>query len=167
MNNQLVIHVANSSDESAIYGLFASLIDIQERLGLPSLWRSVPKEEIVASIDTSETFVVLEDGELVGTYALEAIDNQGVWPDVENFDAAYLRRLVVHPHQHRQGIGSACLAKAEADAVLSGRTTLRLTADIEHVDVLAFYEHRGYRRCGEAWGPGYVRPDIRFEKALG
>jgi GNAT superfamily N-acetyltransferase len=92
-------------------------------------------------------FVALDDGQIIGTAALEGIE---------------LSTFFVHPKEQGRGIGTLLLQALEADARTAGIPRLTVDASITGVP---FYERQGYVRTG-AERAGTAGPQIGMVKDL-
>ena len=115
--------------------------------------RRTGPDEIAAIVeDPRQSILVLRDaGE--GLLASVVLRRDG--------DAAWLGMLSVRPTAQRGGIGKQVVAGAE-DWVLQqwGARRMRMTVIVQRVELIAWYERRGYRPTGET-APFYYG-DARF-----
>lgn len=124
--------------------------------------------ELIES-DASQIWLAERDGELLGTMELKR----------EPGGVVYIGMLAVRPDRQSQGVGRALLALGERLAVeLGWGTRLLMTVIAQRVELIAWYERRGYRTTGERRPFPYGderfglprRPDLYFsvlEKQLG
>lgn len=114
----------------------------------------------VLSTPGSAMLIAEADGELVGCCHLERR------PGAE----MYFGMFSVQPGQQGQGWGGAILAEAERRAEDSGAKTMVMSVIAQRLDLIAWYERRGYRRTGETKPFPYgderfgipKRPDLSF-----
>lgn len=122
-------------------------------------------EPIEASVQNGSTLVATaDDGEIVGTMVLTAQDS--IW-GAQQPDAAYLQRLAVDFHHHRQNIGANMLDLAAQVAKQYGKSYLRLTCPSGNSKLCAYYEKQGfYRADAKANAPTQLRPTAFFENTI-
>jgi ribosomal protein S18 acetylase RimI-like enzyme len=120
--------------------------------------------EAVAGVVRSQDRVILMaevGGRLVGCCQLERRPGAG----------GYFGLFSVRPGRQGQGWGSAILAEAERVARADwGATTMELRVLAQRIELIAWYERRGYRRTGESASFPYgnarfgipKRPDLSF-----
>jgi N-acetylglutamate synthase-like GNAT family acetyltransferase len=108
--------------------------------------------------DPAETVLVIE-GPGGGLDGCVAISDLGA-------GAAMLGMLAVRPMQQGGGLGARLIAAAEADAQTRLRAhTMKMTVIPHRLELIAFYERRGYRATGEtkpfpAHDPGFGLPKV-------
>jgi len=120
----------------------------------PVRWPEQPAQWI-AGPRTIAAWVSENRDELVGHLALTAPDPDSDWPQwrqalaVPSDRLAVVRRFFVAPEWRRQGVGDALLGLGHGEA---SRRGLRLALDVavHNQAAIRFYEHRGWRRVGEA-----------------
>ncbi|MCW8808722.1 MAG: GNAT family N-acetyltransferase [Rhodanobacter sp.] len=109
----------------------------------------------------SRVLLVEQDGALI---ACCQIERQG--------DVCYFGMFSVAPGKQGGGLGKTVLAEAERTAREQWRCrTMRMTVIEQRVELIAWYERRGYRRSGEYQPFPYgderfgipLRDDLRFE----
>lgn len=61
----------------------------------------------------------------------------------------YFGMFAVRPGSQGRGVGQQLLAAAEARAAARGARTMRMTVIAQRVELIAWYERRGYRPTGE------------------
>ncbi|MGW7449148.1 GNAT family N-acetyltransferase [Kitasatospora sp. NPDC054795] len=124
--------------------------------------RRTNPEAVTEAVGHSEGLVLLaeRDGELLACCQLE-----------QRGERAYFGMFSVRPGLQGGGIGRAVLAEAERLAVERwGVGAMEMTVIEQRVDLIAWYERRGYRRTGEFSPFPYgderfgipLRPDLRF-----
>jgi GNAT superfamily N-acetyltransferase len=124
--------------------------------------------EVVAGGAGRRMMIAETDGALLGCCQLEHRPS----------DAAYFGMFAVRPGRQGKGVGRQILAEAERIALVDwGAGRMRMTVLRQRLDILAWYERRGYHRTGETAPFPYgderyglpTRPDLEFvvlEKAL-
>ena len=72
-----------------------------------------------------------------------------VWLEPKTPEVWYLGMLVVRPGEQDQGTGRAILAAAEDLARAVGARRMEMTVISIRLELIAWYERRGYRKTGE------------------
>lgn len=107
---------------------------------------------VAALVDAPGSAVLLleRDGRLVACCHVEARGPTGASTGPAGRRLGYVGMVAVDPQQQGAGTGSAMLAAAEAHAreVLDARD-LEMTVIAQRVELIAWYERRGWRRTGE------------------
>jgi diamine N-acetyltransferase len=93
-------------------------------------------------------WVAEQDGHLVGFAQVGLGVAQGL---VQAAQPAELERLYVQEPFTRQGLGSALIRQAEAEAAAAGADVLWLSPWVHNQRALAFYDHHGYVDVGATW----------------
>jgi diamine N-acetyltransferase len=96
--------------------------------------------------DPSTFFILVERGSHLLGFAESAIGTPAPTESLEN--GMELVRLYVPRHAHREGLGSALLARTEALAMEKSVQCLWLTAWSGNASAIAFYAARGYVDIG-------------------
>lgn len=94
--------------------------------------------EAIVAAPSSQLLLAVDDEGLLGCCAVE--DHGEHW---------YFGTFAVRPAGQARGTGSALLADAERRAGAAGASALELTVIHARVDLIAWYERRGYTRTGE------------------
>ncbi|MBT2660116.1 GNAT family N-acetyltransferase [Bacillus sp. ISL-45] len=118
-------------------------------------WRYLLKggddEEILEAIKQKETYIVLNDEELIGTFTLSTTqsewDNHIFGVDPEG-DSMYLHRLAVLPAYIGKGIGKEILKWIE-DNISTDKTYLKLDCVADNSKLNQFYCANGFHYLGE------------------
>lgn len=114
------------------------------------------------AVDGGAVVLVHEDAE--GLAACVALEPDGA--------SCYLGMLTVRPRSQTRGLGRRLLAAAEQFARRRfGTREMHMTVIVQRVDLIAWYERRGYRRTGRRRPFPYgdprfglpKRPDLAFE----
>jgi ribosomal protein S18 acetylase RimI-like enzyme len=128
----VLVHSAYRGDASRVgWTTEADLLDGQ---------RTDP-EEIEALIEAKDSQLIVCEraGELVANVLLSRA-----------VDAAYVGMLAVRPELQAQGIARALLAEVERRVLADGLgTRVQMTVIAQRVELIAWYERRGYRVTGE------------------
>lgn len=101
----------------------------QHRDGIKDLLRSqhLPFEDLPASLE--HFFVVLEDGDLIGTIGMEQYEGYGL-----------LRSMVVHPGHRNKGLAENLVARLEQEALATGITGMFLLTETAE----KYFSRKGY-----------------------
>ncbi len=111
------------------------------------------EEDYGARIAKGLTWVLEEDGEILGILVLEA-----------HADHLLLDNIAVDPARHGQGIGRRLLTFTEDEARRRGYGAVELYTNEVMVENIAMYERLGYVETGRKQDRGYDR--VFFRKAL-
>lgn len=138
-----------------LYALIVSCgEDMWRRLGLDHWKPPIPVEMFREYARTKEVFAVEDDGELVATFTIgsEAPEPYPLssWAEVSH-TAIYLNKLAIHPHLQQKGLGRWCMNEIERLAAARGCQAVRFDALMRNAPLLGFYDHLGYRRCGDMY----------------
>ncbi len=109
--------------------------------------------DYAAAVATTEAWVALDAGEVVGFLLLVAED-----------DAVLLDNVAVHPSHHGRGVGRALLSHAEDRAHALDLPRLRLYTHVSMVENQRLYERIGYVETHRATDHGLTR--VFYEKRL-
>jgi ribosomal protein S18 acetylase RimI-like enzyme len=104
-------------------------------------------------IRAADTWVAVEDGEVVGLIVLR-----------RQPDHLLIENVAVHPAAQQRGIGSALLSRAEQQASGAGVAELRLYTHVTMTANQAYYRRHGYRESHRAEDDGFTR--VFFSKRL-
>jgi ribosomal protein S18 acetylase RimI-like enzyme len=114
-------------------------------LGQANWWPiPFPKDQVAASVNRKEVFVVEKEDEIVATFSL-------IWSDPKFWGsqpspAGYLHKLAVSRAFAHQGIGEKILVWAEDYVSQSGRSFLRLDCQASNPFIVAYYQAHGFRK---------------------
>ncbi len=97
--------------------------------------------------------VVLDDGRMVGTGAIRALEG----------DICQLRRMWLLPPYQRRGIGSRLVEMLFEFARQAGFKTVRLKTDVKQTGAIRFYERLGFRLVARGGSDGN---DLTMEMPL-
>ncbi len=103
--------------------------------------------------DPRQTILCLfdESNRLIGTVCLERTDGGR---------AFYLGMLTVNPSLQTAGLGKKLMIHAEAFAIQAGAVEMTLGVVSPRVELMAWYERRGYKKTGQTLPFPYG--DVRF-----
>ncbi|HEY7029212.1 MAG TPA: GNAT family N-acetyltransferase [Gemmatimonadales bacterium] len=146
------IRLAEPSEAGAAVAILnACGVEMLDRHGVPDwLLPSIPGT-IAADAAAARLFVVTEDREIIGTFALCDIPDDYFapiqWEEPEG-PAVYLHRFAISQNLQSKGIGAWCLSQMEALVRRRGRRWIRLDATLVDPRVRAFYAKAGFRERG-------------------
>ncbi|HRI89794.1 MAG TPA: GNAT family N-acetyltransferase [Candidatus Hydrogenedentes bacterium] len=128
--------------------------DMWSRLGLDHWRPPTPKETYRTYARTRRVFAVIDHGVAIATFTLGEEQPEpypdSCWEDVSH-RALYLVKLAVHPGAQQRGLGRWCMECIEGLARMDGYDAVRFDALTRNAPLLGFYDHLGYRRCGEMY----------------
>lgn len=103
-------------------------------------------EEMQRLIEKSPTYLAYQNGDAVGTVALQWEDTR-VWGDQPPV-AGYIHRLAIKEGCEGQGMGEKIISWAGNEVSLQGRRLLRLDCDEKNEKLCAYYERLGFKKVG-------------------
>ncbi|SOC43890.1 GNAT family N-acetyltransferase [Ureibacillus acetophenoni] len=118
-------------------------------------------EEIKQAIANQETYIVMNDNELVATFTLLSKQSEWdfhIWGEDHTSNTLYLHRLAIVPSYMNKGLGKRILAWIEENT--SNKEYLRLDCVEENKKLNSFYKNSGYELVGVTDGHS------KFEKRL-
>ncbi len=145
----MVLRLAKEEDLTEINLLFSLITADLDKKGI-CIWDEIyPACAFPDDIKNEGLFLLEEDGEIVGAFALcDAPSDEGsiVW-EKPQAKAKYLYRLGVSPGHLRKGIGSLLVNEAEKIARDTGAEYLRLLVVDFNAPAESFYLKLGYTRA--------------------
>jgi GNAT superfamily N-acetyltransferase len=108
-------------------------------------------DEILQAIENQNTFVVIKDGIMVGTFTLSAKQSewdQHIFGVEDTNDSLYLHRLAIYPKYMGNGIGKNILEWIEENHH-SEMTFLKLDCVADNERLNQFYRENGFTYMGE------------------
>ena len=142
------IRSADGGDAPAVAGCVrAAYSKYVERIGKEP---APMRQDHAAAIEAGETYVLVEDGELVGTMNVRA---QG--------DHLFIGSLAVRPDRQGEGIGKRLMAFAEGRAARADLQEIRLYTNEKMWENLAFYGRLGFEETHRKLDDGYRRVHLR------
>ena len=151
------IRKSNENDFEAMQALFDEARGTIALLGINQWQNGEPSPDVVREdIALGQSRVVLEDGQLCGTFALmnesdptyDVIEG-GVWAtgnDNKNYQA--IHRVAVAVRMRGKGISTAIIEYAAFHARALGRTSLRIDTHEGNVVMRRMLEKHGFSLCG-------------------
>jgi GNAT superfamily N-acetyltransferase len=105
--------------------------------------------EILQSIQNNETYTVVKDKEIIGTFTLSS--NQNEWDEhvfgiEDTSDLLYLHRLAVHPRYMGQGIGRFILDWIDGN--VKSKSFIKLDCVAANTKLNEFYKSYGFELLG-------------------
>jgi ribosomal protein S18 acetylase RimI-like enzyme len=116
-------------------------------LGYQQWWDPFPVTVLEDSVLRGETYVAVERGAVLGTFALSWEDPM-FWGERPP-DSGYVHRLCTNPEVACRGFGVEMLTWADRTAANRGRAWLRLDTPASNVRLRTYYETLGFRSQGE------------------
>lgn len=97
------------------------------------------------SISNGETWMAEQDGQPVGTIAVDQWTDEGLWSAVERAESMFIHRMIISRGSSGQGIGKLLLDHADKVAANHGKRWIRLDAWTTNKGLHAYYESAGFR----------------------
>ncbi len=136
------MRLATTSDNEAIHEIFTHAAEFKYRFDDTS-WRDGFSSKGVAwMIDQRTTYVAIDNAIIVGTAALEWVDDG--WGELDANDAGYIRRLAVAENKHGKGIAKYILDWAMQEVTAKERAYLRLDCSASNTSLCKYYENQGF-----------------------
>lgn len=155
----LAITLAQPDDAAHLAELLRAAYAAHAAAGLNFSAATATEEQVRERLKRHEVYVLRRNDRITGTITLRTKqDEQGV--------AAYVNALAIDPDVQRSGLGGAMLEHAEREAVRRGLTRMRLDTAKPAVQLIRWYERRGYRVVDEVHWQGKTYNSIVLEKAL-
>ncbi|QOR68117.1 GNAT family N-acetyltransferase [Cytobacillus suaedae] len=159
------IKVAKIQDTGKVISLLKDLALWMRESGIKQwgyLLEGGDDEEIEQSIVNGETYLVLKDTQLVGTFTLLEEPSEWdrhVWGSGASIDGLYLHRLALHPSFMNIGLGSSLLNWIESNRY--DIELIRLDCVSENSKLNRFYKENGFEWVGTEDGHSKYEKKIR------
>lgn len=114
----------------------------------PYVKAAFSKEQVLAELDDSQNsfWVAVKNKQIMGYLKLR----EGHLPTcIKGKNSLEVERIYADPNRKRQGIGSALMATAKAQARAKGFDSIWLGVWQKNLDSVAFYEAQGFEVAGE------------------
>jgi GNAT superfamily N-acetyltransferase len=153
------IELARPDEAERIAALLRAAYAEHASAGLNFSAASVTAAQVRERVLDGEVYVAHDEGTLVGTYNLRIkTDALG--------DAGYLNSLAIDPALRHTGLGRLLLDHAEIEASGRGLRRMRLDTAIPLIDLVRWYERRGYRAVAQTHWQGKAYDSVIMEKML-
>jgi ribosomal protein S18 acetylase RimI-like enzyme len=168
----LEIRRASADDEVIVWGIIDRCSDwLVQAKGLGHWKKYYTRERVSKYVSTKEVYLGAVNNQFVATMALSfhpvdyyTDEYMSCFADPEA-QAGYISALASLPDIHSQGIGSTMMEFAEARTLEMGVRYLRLDCRTEYVDLVRFYNHRGFKEVGTIVEGN--EPYLLMEKKIG
>ncbi|UFU00099.1 GNAT family N-acetyltransferase [Radiobacillus kanasensis] len=152
--NNLKIVIAEDKDSREIIRMLKQIAQWMKDSGIDQwgfLLQGGDDEEIKQAISNQETYKVLHNNELIGTFSL--LENQSewdlhIWGEDSSENSLYLHRLAVVPEYMKHGIGTYILTWME-NHFSNEKVFLRLDCVADNKKLNSFYKVNGFELVGE------------------
>lgn len=111
-------------------------------------------ERVRTSIESGETWVLLDRGDLLGTIALDQWATPGLWSAEELGEALVVHRMITSRNAAGRGLGAELLRHADRIAATQGLEWIRLDAWTSNTALHRYYRQHGFR---------HVRTDVTHD----
>ncbi|MEX3966802.1 GNAT family N-acetyltransferase [Paraburkholderia sp. EG286B] len=118
------------------------------RLGMLGLNCTCVDQDVSVTMrraQAGDCFVVVSEGEIIGTMTLYARDSESACEHYHRGDVATVRQLAIEPSWQNRGIGKSLLAFAEHWAATRGYAELALDTPYPAAHLVSFYRGQGFR----------------------
>ncbi|WP_052342683.1 GNAT family N-acetyltransferase [Bacillus sp. EB01] len=119
-------------------------------------------EEIEQAIINQETYIVLKDKDIVGTFTLLSQQSEWdrhIWGSDLSSKSLYLHRLAIIPTYMKKGIGKSILAWIQDN--MSNKEYLRLDCVTDNSKLNNFYMNNGFELIGVSDGHSKYQKSIK------
>lgn len=163
----LQIKVATSENSSQVIAMLKDLALWMRENGINQwgfLLEGGDDKEIEQAIARSETYLVLKENELVGTFTLleEPSEwDEHVWGVDTSLNAIYLHRLALIPSNMKQGLGRSLLNWIQVNRY--DKDYIRLDCVSENTRLNRFYEENGFELVGTEDGHSKYEKKMKVE----
>jgi len=130
-----------------IQGMLSAAFHRAAALGYKQWWDPFPLAVLEDSVLRGETYVAIDHGAALGTFALSWEDPM-FWGERPP-DSGYVHRLCTNPDVAGRGFGVDMLTWADRTTGNQGRDWLRLDTPASNVRLRTYYETLGFRSQGE------------------
>jgi GNAT superfamily N-acetyltransferase len=154
---QLSIRPAVSQDIDTVAAILREAARWLEESGT-AMWRQdeLLPSNVAADVNSGLFFLARWDGEPAGTIRYQ-LEDPVFWPDVPQYDSAFVHRLAVRRRFAGGDTSSALLLWAIARTHTLGRRYLRLDCEASRPRLRAVYERAGFRfHSDKQVGPYFV-----------
>ena len=163
------VRYAKESDARAIFLIVSASMKSYSTLSqIPDnvLDASTETEDDIRSIIEKQRVYVADDceGVVAGTFRLifpnmEAYKTHvsDLPADLSEIPVAYFSRFAVALHMQNMGVGNLLLLAAEKEARMQGANYLLLHTALSHMELVSFYQKRGFTLLDQSSNRGYAR----------
>lgn len=165
LDNEFEIQMASVEDIDVIYNLIKDTAQWIENQDV-NQWEYIAAgggyDEIKETITKHETFKIVKNGELAGTFSLNYTQTDWdikLWGQL-NDGAVYLHKLAISRHQIGKGLGRKIIQWAQEYVKSKGIEIFRLDCIADNPKLVNFYTKCGLENLGTAHG------FVKFQKNL-
>lgn len=162
--DEITICKAQESDTETVSSILLEARNWLVSIGNP-LWKTkeLTPECLRPNVADGLFWIAKLDGEAAGCVRFQTEDKL-FWPDVPQDESAFIHRLAVRRNAAGGAVSSALIEWAKAQAVMMGKTYLRLDCDAKTTKLCRVYERAGFRKHSEREVGQFVV--ARFERLL-
>lgn len=150
------IKIAAIEESSAIIKMLKQLAQWMKENDI-NQWRYLldggDDEEIKQAIVNQETYIVLEDKDIIATFSLSSKQSEWdrqLWGSDTTLSSLYLHRLAIIPAYMKKGIGKSILKWIQEN--MRDKEVLKLDCVADNVKLNNFYKSNGFKFIGETDG---------------
>ncbi|ALC90534.1 acetyltransferase [Bacillus sp. FJAT-18017] len=159
------IKIASKDDSSVIIKMLKLIAQWMKDKDI-NQWRFLLEggddEEIEQAIINQETYIVLKDKDIVGTFTLLSHQSEWdrhIWGSDLSSKSLYLHRLAIIPADMKKGIGKCILAWIQDN--VSDKEYLRLDCVTDNSKLNNFYMNNGFELVGVSDGHSKYQKGIK------
>lgn len=141
---RVIIRRADESDTETVSSILTEAADWVISRG-DKLWErdELDPSSVAGQVAAGMFRIALVDREAAGCYRFQEADEE-YWDDVPHEDSAFIHRVAVRRKFAGQGISTAMIDAAKAEARAIGKRLLRLDCRAESAKLRAVYERHGF-----------------------
>jgi len=161
------IKIAAIEESSAIIKMLKQLAQWMKENDI-NQWRYLldggDDEEIKQAIVNQETYIVLEDKDIIATFSLSSKQSEWdrqLWGNDTTLSSLYLHRLAIIPAYMKKGIGKSILKWIQEN--MSDKEVLKLDCVADNVKLNNFYKCNGFEFIGVTDGHSKYQKRMKYD----
>ena len=166
----MLFRPTQQEDIPAVMGIVRQAQAYLKSQGIDQWQNGYPNGEVIAQdIAAGESYVLLKDGQVVGTTVISfrpeknyEVIYEGNW--LSDAPCAVIHRICVDDALKGQGLSGRMIAEAEAQCQERGVTSIKVDTHRKNLSMQRLLEKHGCARCGIIYSDDGER--IAFEKIL-
>lgn len=166
----MLFRPTQQEDIPAVMGIVRQAQAYLKSQGIDQWQNGYPNGEVIAQdIAAGESYVLLKDGQVVGTTVISfrpeknyEVIYEGNW--LSDAPCAVIHRICVDDALKGQGLSGRMIAEAEAQCQERGVASIKVDTHRKNLSMQRLLEKHGFARCGIIYSDDGER--IAFEKIL-